>query len=75
MIEPFFLCAETGGFEPPMGFPPCRISSAVPSTTQPRLRVLKLYLMTSFEVEPIDDSCAHFYYVSCVIVGTEYFRE
>ena len=29
--------AEAGGFEPPRGVNPCRISNAVPSTTQPRL--------------------------------------
>ena len=31
--------AEREGFEPPMELPPCRISSAVLSTTQPPLRV------------------------------------
>lgn len=30
--------AEEGGFEPPMGVNPCRISSAVQSTTLPLLR-------------------------------------
>jgi hypothetical protein len=31
--------AEREGFEPPMELPPCRISSAVLSTTQPPLRM------------------------------------
>jgi hypothetical protein len=30
--------AEREGFEPPMELPPCRISSAVQSTTLPPLR-------------------------------------
>ncbi len=33
--------AEREGFEPPMELPPCRISSAVLSTTQPPLRVVQ----------------------------------
>ncbi len=32
------IVAEKGGFEPPMGVNPCRISSAVQSTTLPLLR-------------------------------------
>ena len=32
------LVAEREGFEPPMELPPCRISSAVQSTTLPPLR-------------------------------------
>jgi hypothetical protein len=34
-----YSMAEREGFEPPMELPPCRISSAVLSTTQPPLRV------------------------------------
>ncbi len=34
----FELLAEREGFEPPMGLHPCRISSAVHSTTLPPLR-------------------------------------
>ncbi len=36
--------AEKGGFEPPMGFHPCRISSAVQSTTLPLLREAFVFL-------------------------------
>lgn len=35
--------AEEGGFEPPMGVNPCRISSAVQSTTLPLLRALPYF--------------------------------
>jgi hypothetical protein len=33
--------AEREGFEPPMELPPCRISSAVHSTTLPSLREIE----------------------------------
>jgi hypothetical protein len=34
-----YLNAEEVGFEPTKGFTPCRVSNAVPSTTQPLLHV------------------------------------
>ena len=42
-----FHSAEEKGFEPLIGFPRCRFSRPVPSTTQPLFQVIKLSLYAS----------------------------
>jgi hypothetical protein len=42
--------AEREGFEPSRSFHPCRVSSAVPSTTQPSLRIYFLKVLPSLHI-------------------------